>query len=107
MNRLILAFVVSMFALAGCATVKVPVPTGGSRADGTVQLSYEVGGFEKPVVDWNQALGTAEDRCRAWGYHGAQPFGGTTSQCQATNQYGCVQWLVTASYQCTGVTDAP
>lgn len=87
--------------ISGCATVKVPVPTGGSKSDGTIELSYQVGGFEKPVVDWNQALITATEKCRAWGYSSAEAFGGTKSQCQATNEYGCIQWFVTATYQCT------
>ncbi len=35
-----------ILVLAGCATQKIMVPTGGSRADGTVNLSYEYGMFE-------------------------------------------------------------
>jgi hypothetical protein len=37
--------------LAGYATTKEFVATGGSRADGTVHLSYEYGMFESPHED--------------------------------------------------------
>ncbi|MCE5233824.1 MAG: YecR-like lipofamily protein [Xanthomonadaceae bacterium] len=90
---------------AGCTTVKTLQATGGSRADGVVELSFEYGMFEKPQVQWAQGAATARDRCRAWGYSSAEPFGGTVSTCQAHDGYGgCVRTLVTAKYQCTGST---
>lgn len=97
------AFCLSTALIAGCATQKELVPTGGSRADGTVNLSFEYGMFEKPQVDWDQANREAAQRCAAWGYSGAQAFGGNTQRCEAVNGYGnCVRFLVTAAYQCTG-----
>ena len=91
-----------MIDTTGCATTKILQATGGSRADGIIELSYEYGGFERPVVDWNQALTAAKERCKAWGYSGAESFGGTKSLCQAANAYGCLQYFVTVPYQCTG-----
>lgn len=91
-----------IFLVASCTTIKIPQATGGSKSDGIIELSYQYGGFEKPDVQWDKALMTARQRCSAWGYGNAEAFGGTTSQCQATNQYGCTQFLVTAKYQCTG-----
>jgi hypothetical protein len=88
--------------MASCTVTKVPVPTGGSRADGTIKMSYEYGGFERPQVDVNAAHLSAAQRCAAWGYTDAEPFGGYVSQCTAANQYGCVHWFVTMTYQCTG-----
>jgi hypothetical protein len=85
-----------------CATVKVPQPTGGSRSDGTVQLAYEYGEFERPQVDWEAANRIATERCEAWGYSGAEAFGGGVSECNASNQYGCFSWFVTITYQCIG-----
>ena len=78
------------------------VATGGSRSDGTVKLSYQFGGFQKPVVDAQQGIELAKAKCAAWGYTGAEPFGGEVQNCTAYNQYGCVQFLVTAEYQCLG-----
>ena len=70
----------AVILVAGCATQKELVPTGGSRADGVVYL---------------------------WGYAGAQPFGGQNSKCEAVNGYGdCVRFLVTMTYQCTGTPPA-
>jgi YecR-like lipoprotein len=54
--------------MAGCARSKKLVATGGSRADGTVTLSYEFGALENPKLDFSQGVSTARDRCRAWGY---------------------------------------
>ena len=87
--------------LMGCTSHKVLQATGGSRADATIDLSYSYGIFEKPVVDWESALMTAEQRCTSWGYRTAQPFGGQMSYCQAYNTYGnCLRYLVTVTYQC-------
>lgn len=89
--------------LIGCAAVKIPEPTGGSRADGTVELSYEVAMFEEPQVQWATADASALERCRNWGYSGAEKFSAGKSTCQAFNGYGnCVRKLVTIQYQCTG-----
>ncbi|MCI0552510.1 MAG: YecR-like lipofamily protein [Anaerolineae bacterium] len=93
---LLIALVVS-----ACASQKTPVPTGGSRADGVVELSYEVGMFEKPEVDWATANRSASERCRAWGYTSAEPFGGQKTNCQHYNAYGnCTQAIITVDYQC-------
>ncbi len=51
----------------GCAVNRSLVPTGGSKADGTVQLSFEYGAFEKPTVDYDGGLQVASQRCAAWG----------------------------------------
>jgi hypothetical protein len=100
-----IAIVASLaLALIGCA-IKTPValvPTGGSRADGTVTLSYEIGSMQKPIVNMEQAAAAAGERCTAWGYHSAQPFGGETRQCQQPSEYGCLRWFVSMTYQCLG-----
>ncbi len=89
--------------ISACAVNKTPIPTGGSRADGIIELSYEVGMFEDPVVDWLSADKSASKRCQAWGYKQAEAFEGLKTECQAYNGYGnCVQTLVTANYQCIG-----
>ncbi|MDO9520617.1 MAG: YecR family lipoprotein [Pseudohongiella sp.] len=75
--------------------------TGGSRADGTVALSYSYTMFQTPVVDWTQATQTAIARCKAWDYSDAEAFGGSTSQCADPQ---CNTTIVTATFQCTGST---
>jgi hypothetical protein len=92
--------------IAGCATQKELVATGGSRSDGVVELSFEYGGFEDPQLNAQQGLATATARCQAWGYPGAEPFGGERRQCQFSNEYGCMRWTVTIPYQCTGASPA-
>lgn len=91
-----------VLALQGCAVQKTMVATGGSRSDGTVKLSYEFGMFEKPQVDMQQGIAAALQRCKSWGYSGAEPFGGQTKVCNSYGGGGCNTWLVTVEFQCTG-----
>lgn len=103
MIRLTIILSITVILVSACATTKVPQPTGGSRADGVVELSYEVGMFEKPQVNWSRADRSADGRCQAWGYSNAERFGGVVSECQARNAHGnCLREFVTVSYQCTG-----
>lgn len=106
MNTAAAVFVCSlagMICFTGCAVQKQWTATGGSRADGTVDLSYEYGMFQKPRLDEAQGVDLAASSCGGWGYTGAQPFGGTMSRCEAVNGYGnCIRFLVTRKYQCMG-----
>lgn len=98
-------FLVTALLLVGCATPtpKTLYPTGGSRSDGMVELSYEYGAFEQPQVNQEQGLVAARSRCRAWGYGDAEAFGSIKQQCQQVNGYGsCLRATVTIPYQCTG-----
>lgn len=96
------ALVVSIAVLAGCATVTNMAATGGSRSDGIVKLSFEVGEFDKIDINQADALRTARQRCAVWGYTDADPFEGVTKQCQGRGLFGgCGQWFVTREYQCT------
>ena len=49
------AFALLLTLLSGCAVDKYPVATGGSRSDGTVKLSYQVGQWEQPQVHMDAA----------------------------------------------------
>lgn len=94
--------VVSILVLAACAVDKTPVATGGSRSDALVEMSYQVGAFEVPTVDWAAAQTAATKRCNAWGYRKADPFEGTKNQCMSYDMYGgCNVTTVTRVYQCT------
>lgn len=91
--------------VAGCASVKVLEATGGSRSDGTVELSYEYGSLEAPQVQHEQGLLTARERCAAWGYSDAEAFGGEKSTCQIPGTYRCLRFFVTVTYQCIAAAD--
>ncbi len=88
--------------LASCTVDKQLTATGGSKADGIVELSYEIGEFQTAKIDWDRANQDAAQRCAAWGYSNAESFGGERRTCQVPGSYGCNQWLVTMNYQCTG-----
>lgn len=93
--------VLTILALVGCATPKTMTPTGGSKADGIVNLSYSYTLFEQPQVDMEAARVSAVQRCEAWGYKNAEAFGGQTSECNARNGYGnCINTTVTVPFQC-------
>lgn len=90
------------FLTSGCAVNKQLTPTGGSRADGTIKMAYQYGSFETPRVNYQQAAYSAKQRCSAWGYTGAEPFGGSTQTCVNSSGGSCNVWQVTVEYQCTG-----
>lgn len=98
--RKIILIAALILTASGCATHKDWSATGGSKSDGTVELSYQVGLFEQAQVSEQQALGLAIKRCNAWGYTRAEAFGGVTKQCNNLSSSGCNSWLVTKEYQC-------
>lgn len=90
-------------AITGCSTPKDFYATGGSRADGTVDMAYDIRQFEDPVVNMNQAQTIARNKCRVWGYQDAEPFGGKQQTCHQFNGYGtCIAGQVIIKYQCLG-----
>lgn len=99
MKRLLLIGAISIL-FAGCAVQKELVPTGGSKADGIVELSYEFGGFDVPRVDEEQGAKAAKQRCEKWGYKDAEKFGGQKTVCNMYGGLGCARMLVTVQYQC-------
>ncbi|WPC06941.1 YecR family lipoprotein [Pseudomonas benzenivorans] len=95
-------------ALPGCATKKDFYATGGSRADGTVDMAYDFRPFEQPVVDHVQAQRVAKSKCGVWGYSNAEPFGGKTTNCYSRDGWGnCTAGQIIVKYQCIGNLDAP
>lgn len=105
--RSILLFVALGLASAGCAVKVDWAASGGSRADGTIELSYEAGDFQQAVLDESQAHGIAAQRCKAWGYTGTEAFGAVTRKCIAMSGLGCARWLYTKKYQCLGTGSSP
>jgi len=93
---------IGLALLAGCAVTKIPVAAGGSRADGTVTMAFQYGGFERPSWNLDQTRQAAASKCAAWGYADAQVFGSQMQNCMAWNAYGCIAWTVTIPYQCVG-----
>lgn len=92
-----------VFTLAGCATQKEMLVTGASRADGTITLAYESNEFQRVSVDGQKALDMATQRCKAWGYDGAESFGSQETECLSRRGFGnCGSRRVSVVYQCTG-----
>ncbi|MBH1671512.1 hypothetical protein I5U90_00360 [Stenotrophomonas maltophilia] len=94
---------VATLMLAGCATHKEMLVTGASRADGAITLSYESNEFQRVSVDGEKAESMAAQRCKAWGYSGAESFGSQETQCLSRRGFGnCGSRRVSVVYQCTG-----
>lgn len=105
MNKTQAAFCLGIAALClgGCATQKDWLVTGGSRADGTIDLSYESNEFQRAKLSQEQADQLATKKCMAWGYKGAEAFGSQRTDCLSRRGFGnCGDRRVTVVYQCTG-----
>lgn len=100
-----MALALPAILLVGCAKPvnKELVPTGGSKADGVVELSYTYDPiYENPIIDEAQGDKNATARCVSWGYTAAEAFGGSVVDCNLMDSYGtCRMWYVTKKYQCT------
>lgn len=86
--------------LQGCTYVKQWRASGGSRADGIVELSFilEGGLGIKAIADPEQGISEALPRCIAWGYSKTEPFGFIDQKCQFFDWIkSCVY---TQKYQC-------
>ena len=55
-----------------------PVATSGSKADGTIIMSYDIHFNEVPTINWLAAKQSADKRCNSWGYIKADAFEGET-----------------------------
>lgn len=91
--------------ISGCVTVpKQWQPVGGSKSDGVVKVGYTVLDVERAETNQQQALDTAINTCKAWGYGSAQPFSLESRTCNTFyGKYGnssCKEWLITRQYQC-------
>ena len=75
--------------------------TNGSKADGSITMSYDYGAMEQPEVQWEDANIRADQYCKSWGYTGHQYFDPEITPI-AYNAYGSpIRWRVTYKCQCT------
>lgn len=100
MKPIILSLPLVALLLTGCATPKQWEPTGGSKTDGIVQLSYEQGQFENGQSNAAQGLTAATGRCQFWGYKGAERSGSEKSVCRTMGKFNCLETTVTQDYAC-------
>lgn len=102
MKKTAAVFTIVVILTSGCAVQKAWTPTGGSRSDGIIRMSYEYGALQVPTVDNAAGISAAVQRCKAWGYTGGEPFGSVTRTCVDGDRYGCNVFRITAEIQCTG-----
>jgi hypothetical protein len=75
--------------------------TDGSRADGTLTMSYEYDDSDKPKINWDGAKKKAIKKCESWGYSDAEFFEGEVKKCISKDKDGCNRWEITYKCQCT------
>lgn len=109
MKKVIMAaMVASVAACAGTPVTKTPVAISGSKADGTIRMSYEEGFHENVTVDWANGEANALKRCSAWGYTRVDSFAGGSRTCiergrgifNGVPAGQCAMWQHTKDYQC-------
>ena len=106
--RKLLCLVLLVVAVTGCSSRKDFYATGGSRADGSIDMAYDFKPFETPIVDYKQAEAIANSKCSVWGYDRAEPFGGKTQICQVRDGWGnCTGGQMIVKYQCIGNITPP
>jgi hypothetical protein len=95
---LVIAVVLST---VGCSVIKVPALSGTDQENGLVQLSFDHSVFQKPEVNWEQALLTATQQCQSWGYKKPQQAGEIQSECISKNDRGnCNGYKKSRVYSC-------
>ena len=93
---------ISLLIVSACATDNAFRPSGASRADGIVQLSYDYDLSDRPILDWRSAETLAEERCANWGYSSAVKTGAGRQACLAQDVFGrCKTFHVNVAYRCT------
>jgi hypothetical protein len=98
----LIASMVMLLNLAGCATSKQWSVSGGDREAGLVRISYEYPEFKEPALSDKQAAEIAANRCDLWGFDDAEPIAGQIRQCSNMDDGNCDLWRVTREYQCSG-----
>lgn len=89
--------------VSACATQKDWLVTKASRADGVIALSYEHNEFQRAQLNDDEAIRLANQKCAAWGYKGAEPFGSERTDCLSRRGFGnCGSRRVTVEFQCIG-----
>lgn len=93
---------ISVLLVSSCATAPTALtPSGGSKSDAIVEMSYSTGMFSSLVIDWNATDIAAADRCTNWGFNGAEKLGGGTKRCvERYDQDDCLRYEHVYKYQC-------
>jgi len=100
-GRAVSAALAACLLIASCATPVVPMPIGGSKADGVVILGANYGMWQSPDYKWDEALASARRTCIGWGYKDAQPFNQFQTRCTDMTPAGCAHTEVVMRFQCT------
>jgi len=99
--KIIILALATIALFTNCEVDKYLAVSGGSKANGTVELFYDYGSFQKPILHMEQGKAEASRRCQNWGYSGSEFFDVYTKKCITATTSGCSVWRVTYNCQCT------
>ncbi len=102
-HKLVLGSVLILCCLLtyGCVEKRIPQAASGSRAHGTVELTFDYSPALPTEVDWKEAERRAAHRCQNWGYSQAERFDIINRECiQPHSEEGCMRYRVDVLYQC-------
>lgn len=104
MTRLLAPAVLTALVCAACTPMTgEPMIVDGDRAAGKVISTVGPTAHLAHEVDWTNNGAEAVRRCLEWGYDGAEPFEGITTDMLGADLWGYVLWSHTRIYQC--ITD--
>jgi hypothetical protein len=101
LTTFIIVIAAVLLVAPGCTTYKMWSVADSDRDTSTVSLFYEYRKFESPQVDERAGVEMARERCRDWGYPGAQRKG-EDRQCIDGEESSCAKWRVIRHYRCSG-----
>ena len=113
MKKLGLLVLILVMALGvGCASKvqKDWLAVAGSKSDATITLAYYYNpSWENPQTSEQQAMSLATEKCQAWGYEKAEPFGSIIKKCTQSRYVPfagvvCDAMEVSTQYQCVNNT---
>ena len=110
MNRnSVFAFIIllSTIVLTSCLAATHLVPTGGSKAEGTVEMSAEYRSELDVRIDWEHASAKAYLKCKEWGYCRAEWYPESVRECLILDETGCLLYKVTYFAQCIECDTGP
>lgn len=94
----ILFFICASIGSAKKSYVAVLGNTGGSKSDGTLVFAHEHKSTDNFTVDIEDAKTRALEKCKSWGYSGAEFFDTSETRCVSPTRKGCLKWRTT--YNC-------
>ena len=101
MNVFRYAAISAVLLVAACSMTSSPMIVDGDRSAGKVISTTGPTTEAAHEIDWMENGAEAVRRCLEWGYAGAEPFEGITTDMLGRDVWGATIWRHSRIYQCT------